>query len=486
MAESVSRRRFVAGLGATLAATQLSACGGHEGNGRNPTTVAVVGAGLAGLAAAGRLRDAGVPVRVFEQSQRPGGRAWTLREGFGEGVWVDAGAMTAGESYSNWLALCDAYGIEVESRTGAQPRRETLLLLQDDLYRSSALTEDPTSWPLELSEREKALAPFVLLAAELRPIAEEIGSVERVLDPDFAKYDNMSLLEFLLDRGLSPAAITMVERPLNYNSLGTVSALSALRDMVRQMGDRGPALAPVDGHGALPEAMADDLGDVITYGSRLVSVRHRADGVALTLEESAGRQIFEADYVILTVPFTALRKVAFEPALPAERQYMIDRLPYTQIAKTFLATRTRFWSEAGEFGALYTDTPFERVFNLSERMPGDRGMLLNWVNGVGLQRFDEMDAGAHAEAVVDWLVTIWPRAAGQIESAQTVNWAHSYAEGAYAHFAPGQLLTFAPEIPKPVGRVHFAGEHTELVAPGLEGAVTSGLRAAVEVLSAAR
>ena len=40
----------------------------------------------------------------------------------------------------------------------------------------------------------------------------------------------------------------------------------------------------------------------------------------------------------------------------------------------------------------------------------------------------------------------------------------------------------AAHIAKPIGRLHFAGEHTELVAPGMEGALTSGKRAALEII----
>ena len=81
------------------------------------------------------------------------------------------------------------------------------------------------------------------------------------------------------------------------------------------------------------------------------------------------------------------------------------------------------------------------------------------------------------------LAKIWPESSQLIEKAVSNNWANSYARGAYAHYAPGQMAAFAADIWKPVGRLHFAGEHTELVAPGMEGALTSGKRAAAEILS---
>ena len=64
---------------------------------------------------------------------------------------------------------------------------------------------------------------------------------------------------------------------------------------------------------------------------------------------------------------------------------MIDELPYTQIAKPFVQTKTRFWQRDVDFSILSSDTSYERVFNLSTQMGDTRGLLLNWINGDGLR-----------------------------------------------------------------------------------------------------
>ena len=473
----LNRRQFVARFGGALAAAPFfGACRG--GNRR----VAVVGAGLSGLVAAYELQRAGVDVRVFEQSNRAGGRVWTVRDRLDDGAWLDAGAMGAGGSYENWLAYCEAFGQEVVASERPEPRPDTLMLLGGEMHRGSRLRADPSAWPAGLRDTEKPLAPFRLLSAHLRPVAEEIGEVANVLSPQFARYDGMSLLEFLQERDASEAAIALIERSLNYNSLATVSALSALRDTARTIGASGPSLHVAGGNSGLPEAMAASLSDEIAYRRELIAVNTENDGVRLTLRGPNGTETFDAARVILSIPFTALRKVDFEPGLPNDRRRMIDELPYTQVAKTFVQTKTRFWRQDTDFSILYSDTRYERVFNVSNQMTGTRGLLMNWINGVGLDAFAGMEPDQHSAAVVDWMRTVWPDAPDQFEKSVTVNWGNTYAGGAYAHYAPGQLQTFAAEIPKPIGRVHFAGEHTELVAPGLEGAVTSGMRTAAEVL----
>ena len=92
-------------------------------------------------------------------------------------------------------------------------------------------------------------------------------------------------------------------------------------------------------------------------------------------------------------------------------------------------------------------------------------------------------AGLAAAFVRSETKKIWPQSRVQIENTVAHNWGRTYAKGAYAHYAPGQMASHAADIAKPIGPLHFAGEHTELVAPGMEGALTSGKRAAAEIVN---
>ena len=64
-----------------------------------PRKVIVVGAGHAGLGAAYELVQSGHDVTVLEASHRPGGRIWTLREPFADGLYAEAGAVNYGASF---------------------------------------------------------------------------------------------------------------------------------------------------------------------------------------------------------------------------------------------------------------------------------------------------------------------------------------------------------------------------------------------------
>ena len=76
-----------------------------------PARVVVLGAGIAGLCAALELRNAGHEVVVLEGQHRVGGRILTLREGFSEGVFAEAGAMRIPARHKLVLSYARRYGL---------------------------------------------------------------------------------------------------------------------------------------------------------------------------------------------------------------------------------------------------------------------------------------------------------------------------------------------------------------------------------------
>ena len=474
----ISRRNFLAGLGASLVPAALPATGAGQ-------PVIVVGAGLAGLAAAYELKSAGVDVLLVEQSQRVGGRVKTVRGHFADDAWVDVGGQTTGAMYANFFFYATKFGLPFEAQERPAERPDVLMHLNGRLYSAAALHKEPSRWPVELHEHERPLAPFRLLGSYLDPIAETIGSVENVLAPEFIHYDEMTLRALLAREGASDAAIRQMDHVLNYNGVDTVSALSALRDRVRALLLRGgQALNLENGNQSLAEAFADRLGDVIRLGCKVVAAGQTDSGVQIQVETNGRQENLYADRVIFAIPFTALRKLRFDPGFPARRQKIIDALPYTQVAQAYVQTRTRFWEAEKAVAAIVSDGPLERLFNASDKMGEGRGLLVNWVNGTGALSIAEGGAEAHLERVLTHVAEIWPGSRDHIDATLVNNWGDSYVRGAYAHYAPGQMAAFAAEIPQPIGRIHFAGEHTELVAPGMEGALVSGKRAAMEIIDA--
>jgi len=75
--------------------------------------IAIVGAGLAGLAAGWELQQAGLRVVVFEESSLPGGRARTERA---DAFLIETGAQFVLDIYERVQRLCRRAGQNIELR----------------------------------------------------------------------------------------------------------------------------------------------------------------------------------------------------------------------------------------------------------------------------------------------------------------------------------------------------------------------------------
>ncbi len=106
-----------------------------------------------------------------------------------------------------------------------------------------------------------------------------------------------------------------------------------------------------------------------------------------------------------------------------------------------------------------------------------RGQLSNHWDSLGRK-------GALA-MIVGELEKICPAAKGQVAGAALQSWTlDPFNRGDWAYFSPGQISSFVGGMARPAGRVHFCGEHTAVANRGLEGALESSERVAVEILSA--
>ena len=81
-----------------------------------------MGAGVAGLTCAYRLMQAGVPVRVFEGQNRIGGRMWSLRDHFPEGLVCELGGELVDSGHETIRGLCDELGLLLDDFEEDDPK----------------------------------------------------------------------------------------------------------------------------------------------------------------------------------------------------------------------------------------------------------------------------------------------------------------------------------------------------------------------------
>ena len=433
--------------------------------------VIVIGAGLAGLNAASILSDAGLKVRVLEGSRRIGGRMLTLDDVPGR---PEAGGLQVGAMYARVLDA--ARRLEV----GVVPdQRRPAFALH---VRGTTLTVD--DWPdaavNELAAAERRLPPYALLGSYARP-ANPLESLDDWMRPEHVALD-VALDDFLRGRGASSEALRLIGCNLNGNSLDSLSTLGLMRSLTifGANAGGGEQFFIKGGSSRLPEAMARTLPEEVLLGEVVTAIRSGDDGCEVACANGSRHR---AAFVLSSMPFSTLRDVAIEPALAGPQAAAVAGAQYTRITQVHLRGRRRYWEGDGLPAPMWTDTGVGRLF-AGAAYGGAADQHVNvWVTGPDADAFDRMDDAALFAHVCREIERIRPSTAGEFELARIVSWQKNpLNRGAYFHWGPGQVARWAATISAPHGRLHFAGEHTAQLMSGMEGAMESGERAALEIL----
>ena len=444
----------------------------------SPKTVLVVGAGLAGLVAGYELTEAGHDVTILEAQLRPGGRVLTLREPFSDGLYAEAGAARIPDNHDLTLHYVKHFGLTL---VPFFPNKLAMVfLIGGKRIRGRSWTDlDLSQIPLNLTAEERRLGMSGLLRKYLGDALNDIGDPRA---PDWPSgsaqtYDSTTMAEFLKERGASHGAIELLEYPYASAEDDPVSLLWNLRDT--WYAERETTRYKIDGgNDLLPKAFAEKLKEKIHYGSPVVRIEQDSNRVRAIVVRSETHQTFEADRLICTVPFPALRRVEVQPPFSERRRKAIAELRYDSVTRVILQCRSRFWEKDGCNGFGSSDLPQE-IFHPTFDQPGMRGLLASYMlTGVG-HRAPAMDPGARTAFASQETEKVHPGLLDNLEGCVSKVWpADPWAGGEHS---PGQLTTLCVGIERPEGRVHFAGERTSAWPYWMQGALQSGLRAAKEV-----
>ncbi len=105
------------------------------------------------------------------------------------------------------------------------------------------------------------------------------------------------------------------------------------------------------------------------------------------------------------------------------------------------------------------------------------------INGDSCDRYDRQGDEEAARQILEDLFGTYPGARGIVRLEKLVRWhLDAFSQGSWAVWAPGQIGRYFAALHQPAGSIHFAGEHTAYAYSGMEGAMESGERAALEVL----
>jgi monoamine oxidase len=478
---TLDRRTLLAaaGAGAALAAAPRAL------RAQVRSKVLVIGAGLSGLGAALALQDAGLDVRVIEGRDRVGGRVLSHRNVPGN---PESGGTGFAPGYARLVSAANDYGVGLVDISPQIPfffQRE--LFLGGERITAEAWPSHPKN---PFPEPLKKLLPWAFLGAAAGP-KNPLATNDAWVDPANAALD-VPLRDWLKGLGWSDETIRMAYdiNPGWGDSAAGVSALMVLCALKFQQTQqelaKGKAMGYTarGGNQAIPEAMAKALKNPVELRRNVTGMRTDEKGTEVRCEDGT---TYRADHVVCSIPTTVLRKVKIEPALAGAQAKAVQELGVQAISLMHIVPKNRFW----ELDGLAPNFVSDGLVNMlvAERKgadPREVTSLVAWLRGGNARRLDRMSDKEAIAAVVAEIGKLRPAARGQLEVAAYHSWMRDpFSLGDWAVWEPGQVNAFAKDIGRAHGRIHFCGEHTAVSNRGMEGALESGERAALEILQSA-
>jgi len=456
---------------------------GLEPNPHKRKRVVIVGAGMAGLVAAYELLRAGHDPVLLEARHRVGGRVYTVREPFADGLHGEAGAMRLPLGHKLTLAYVEKFNLETFPFTMGNP--QAYIHLQGKKVRAADFSLDQFDFDLAPHERDKK--PSQLMEETLRPLktlVEQKG--EAAWEEIVAKYDPYSTREFLVQAGWSEGATELFGILSNNEARMNYSFVEYFRSEMEHSFSHMVQIK--GGADLLPRAFLPTLHSRIGYGAKMTALEQSPSSAVVHYQTRGGMFKESGDHVIVTAPFSVLRHVEVLPAFSHGKQRAIRQLNYDASGKIFFQCRRRFWEEdEGIFGGgTLTDRPVRNIYYPEHGRETGRGVLIasyTWAQDA--ERWQSLSEADRITQALENVAEIHPQVKKEFEVGVSHMWHDDeFAGGAFALFEPEQETLLHEAIIRPEGRIHFAGEHAALSHRWIQGAVESGLRTALEVHTA--
>lgn len=482
----VHRRRLLQGAAVGAGALALAACTRTplRATQDDAEEVIVVGAGIAGLTAAWRLRQAGVPVRVIEANSRIGGRMFSLRNHFPDGQVIELGGELIDSDHVRIRALAEELGIALDDLHSDDPS------LQGDVWHCAGRAYSET-------ELAQAFAPLArAMDRDLATLGD--GDILWNAPQNAQALDALSISQWLAREGandwlrklIEVAYTTEMGRECEEQSaLNLLTFIGTEPDTFHIFGASDERFHVRGGNDLIVQALGAKLADVIETDTALEALRQEADGrYVLSLKRGAAASERRARQVVIAIPFTTLRQVRLDVELPAHKRRAIERIPYGTNAKLMIGFSERVWrTRHRRNGSVYSDLPFQTTWDTTRLQPGVAGALTNFTGGRHGLELGQGTPKAQADAAAQQLDAIFPGIAAARAGAREVrmHWpSQPWAQGSYVCYGPGDWTSLRGALGETVGQLYFAGEHCALDTQGfMEGGCESGETAAAQILA---
>jgi monoamine oxidase len=465
-------------------------------------SVLILGAGLAGMAAAYELRKAGYKVQILEYNDRPGGRNWSL---YGGDTYTELGGFTQQVQFAPGLYLNPGPWRMPHSHYALidYARRLNVALEPFTQVNYSAYVHSPHAFGGKPQRYRAVQADFQGHVAELLAKATN----QRLLDQSVTREDKEILLEALRDWGALDAnydytrgLIASERRGWDKAPGGGVDSVPvpseplAMRELLQSKlwGAIGTGLLhefqsmvfqPVGGMGMIGKAFGRELGDVIRYNAKVTDIRQDAGGVTVAYQDRKNGdalQSAQAQWCICTIPASILGQIPLQVAAPMKNA--IDALYYDASIKVGLQFKRRFWEQDESIygGISYTDLPNGLIGYPNTRYLDDGPAVLLGAYAFGSDAFQltALPPEERIRKTLAWGAQIHPQYPSEFQNGVAVAWHRvPWSMGCAAHWTDELREQHYDNLCAIDGRIVLAGEHASRLPAWQEGALLSSLDA---------
>ena len=431
--------------------------------------VLVLGAGIAGLAAARALAEAGQRVAVVEARERIGGRIFThhvLTRNPGEPISIELGAeFIHGLPPVTWDLIKEA-NLDTYELDGAQVVREDFQSAGELQGHATGVIEEMMTW---------------------------LAKQPHGTDVTFAQYLDRAGID-----GSRRKYATAYVEGFNAADSHVISVAALVQQQLAEDRVQSDRLFCVEaGYDALPTFLSDRFcaaGGKLLLAHPVRRVRWSQNAVAMSGVNAGGENFeLQAERAIVTLPLGVLQAgtVEFEPA-PQEIWSNAARMAMGPVVRISLLFDAKFWQRDLSF-LLTRDEVMSAWWT---PMPKSAPLITGWAGGpraaaLAIRIGARKEGRALLEESLGALSRLYGIATQDLHS-RLISWhthdwqADPYSRGAYS-YAPAGALNAAANMTLPVAdTLYFAGEHTDTTGNWgtVHGALGSGLRAAAQLLGA--
>lgn len=417
-----------------------------------PKKIIIIGAGLAGLAAAYQLKKRGIEYLLLESSNRVGGRVFSHQ--IQPGLVIELGGEWIGQSHTRIQELCQEFGLQLDNN-----QLDTHLIYKNQYFHAGKWNYSP-GW-----ERK-----FQSLLAAYPNLSEQ----------DKLQLDRIDWWRYLVNNGCHGRDLDIRELLDSTDfgeSIRQVSAFSALAEYAESSEKNEMDLKIRGGNALLAEKLAGYIGqDKIHLQQQVVQV-NQSKGVEVICKNG---ERYQADALICTLPTHALLQIAWQPRLPAEKFQALNELQYARINKHALLFNERFWkSEAFD---MVTDQSPHYFYHATKNQPDPSGVLISYTIGEKAVVMANQNNAWNAEMVQQTLSPYFGDIKSKLQQQVNYYWGNdARSHGAYALYGPGQWYGLRPILQAPFIQTVFAGEHLADWQGFMEGAINTGESAALSL-----